>query len=562
MSAPQNRALKLNKIFNGIIHGGTKLIPQSAPLFLEAICLQEEPVHCISKIISSKMGLDSVQASMRFDLSPTFLNGSGCSFLQYIQAPELQNISGGDFLNQVILKIVDPPIFWTAFIGAFRSGSLSEGAQLSFAWLLLQLISLPGEKAMPYREISLDPDILNAILSSSKSETRSIGRKIKHITDTFLTGTNVNSNYGPGGRHDNDFVDFRKISILPTADEIIAVEPAFLRTSDELEDPDTEGTRLAMYLDNQFRLLREDMLFEMKEELQIAFGKKKGHHRGVVFDGLTLLDVFCGSAAKRSKQWGLVFKCHHDLWQMKKDKPKDRKKYLIDNNKILKHQSLACLVVDNDVVAFTTINRDEELLAKSPPIIIVQIEGETTTVNALLRLKTGQSVKLIQIDTAVFSYEPILKALQATKAVPLSPELLFWNKKHELERPPSYLSTMRAVKYIQTGSRRNLQELLNTPRPIILDGSQAASLLTGLTQNVSIIQGPPGERCYCDTSIYSRVHIISQVPESPSSEQYSPKFFMTFRRRQSSSSAIPTMLSISSSKISLILVYLLQAWFV
>ena len=495
MSVPQSRILKLNKIFNEVIHGNTELIPRNAALFLEAICLQQEPVHCINRIISSKMGLDPVQASMRFDLSLTFLNGSGCSFLQYIQAPELQNISGGDFLNQVILKIVDPPIFWMAFLAAFRSGLLSEDAQSSFAWLLLQLISLPGAQATPYREISQDSDILGAILSSSKSETRSIGHKIKHIVDTFLTGANVDSGYGPGGRHDNDFVDFRQISILPTADEIISTQPAFLRTSEELNDPETENSRLAMYLDNQFRLLREDMLYEMREELKIAFGKKKGHHRGVVFDGLTLLAVSCGPASKRSK-WGLVFECHHDLRQMKTVNPKDRKKYLIDNHKILKHQSLACLVVDDDVAAFTTINRDEELLAKNPPVVIVQIEGESATVNTLLRLKTGQSIKLIQIDTAVFSYEPILKALQATKEVPLSSELLFWKENDKLVNPPSYLTTMHVVRYIQEAPRQNLQELLKTPRPITLDRSQAASLITGLAQNVSIIQGPPGTLCH------------------------------------------------------------------
>ena len=152
--------------------------------------------------------------------------------------------------------------------------------------------------------------------------------------------------------------------------------------------------------------------------------------------------------------------------------------------------------MDDDVAAFTTINRDEELLAKDPPVVIVQIEGESATVNTLLRLKTGQSIKLIQIDIAVFSYEPILKALQATKAVPLSSELLFWKENDKLANPPSYLKTMRVVRYIQEGPRRNLQELLETPRPITLDRSQAASLITGLAQNVSIIQGPPGTLCY------------------------------------------------------------------
>ena len=31
-----------------------------------------------------------------------------------------------------------------------------------------------------------------------------------------------------GPRHNNDFEDFRKISVIPTKDEIFCLEPAFL----------------------------------------------------------------------------------------------------------------------------------------------------------------------------------------------------------------------------------------------------------------------------------------------------------------------------------------------
>jgi hypothetical protein len=38
----------------------------------------------------------------------------------------------------------------------------------------------------------------------------------------------------------------------------------------------------------------------------------------------------------------------------------------------------------------------------------------------------------------------------------------------------------------------NLKPILGTPKDIKLDSSQARSLISGLTQKVALIQGPPG----------------------------------------------------------------------
>jgi len=266
-SLMDNRTSKLNKLFGAILYGQQTVTIQNAPLFLEAICAQSDPADCVSKLITSKAGLASVQAAMRSNLSSTFLNGAATALLKYIQAPELATISRGDFLGQLVLKIVEPPIFWSPFIAAFRAKELQEDAQLCFAWLLLQLVSLPGEAANKYREFAKDPALLNMLLTSSQLDTRTFGSKIKHIIVACSLGAAVdNDEVGPGGQHNNDFVNFHEITILPTTDEIAFNKPAFLHPSAQLEDPETEDTCMAMYLDNQSRLLREDMLYEMREE--------------------------------------------------------------------------------------------------------------------------------------------------------------------------------------------------------------------------------------------------------------------------------------------------------
>ena len=72
------------------------------------------------------------------------------------------------------------------------------------------------------------------------------------ILASSLTSANADFGQGPGGRHDNDFEDFRAISILPTANEIASTERAFLRPADVLNDHNTKESRISIHLDNQF----------------------------------------------------------------------------------------------------------------------------------------------------------------------------------------------------------------------------------------------------------------------------------------------------------------------
>jgi len=434
---------------------------------------------------------------MRVDTSLTFLNGSATSFLDYIQAPDLKMISGGEFLRQIILKIVEPPIFWTPFTRAYKAGTLEMNGQRSFAWLLLQLIALPADEAKPYRTLAEDPSILNSLLSSPHLDIRNIAQSMKHLLTTVSTFPVIDIEDGPGGRHDNDFSDFRQIAIIPTADEIMSAQPPFLRHSEMLEDPETEKDRIAMYLDNQFRLLREDMIYEMREETQIITGKKKGRSRGFTVNGLTVVKIHPEDPnGSRYCQWGIAFQCKQDLWQFTKDKPKNRKAYLNDNRNIFRHQSSACLIIDGDIIAFPTVNRDEDLLAHRPPIVVLQFEGETSVVQTLVKMKAASQTKLVQIDSAIFSFAPILKGLQETQCMPLAPELLFWKDGNDISHPLSRLA--RIVHEVQTDRRRDLRTVLQTTKPVVLDESQAESFISGLTQKVSLIQGPPGNWIFVD----------------------------------------------------------------
>ena len=286
------RLARLSRFFNEVIHGRKPVTTSTiGRLFIEAICSQPDPAACVSKILSSTSGLSALQTSVRFDTSVSFLNNHGSKLLLYLQEESLRTIGSGSVLAKILLQMVEPPYFWDAYTKAFREGSLDAVAISSYAWLLFQLISLPGDWASVPTQLVKNPDILEKILASSDNDTRLIGYKIQHSLPLNLSQNSPDADARPGGRHDNDHADYRQISIMPTGDELLSRERSFFRTADFLDDPENLLSRSCFHIDNQFRLLREDMLGEIREELATMQGRKSGYHKGTTIDNLRLSGV-------------------------------------------------------------------------------------------------------------------------------------------------------------------------------------------------------------------------------------------------------------------------------
>ena len=512
------RAAKLSKFFDSIVAGTEALTPQNNALFLDSISSSPDPAGCVHAILDSAKGLQALRKSLAFDTSAAFLNKSAPKLLHTLAAPEIAAINGGSYVQKLIECIIQPPTtFWGAFLRAFQANQLEPDAQESFAWLLLQLVLLPINKAKPYKKLAKDPSIINILLDSPRSRVRSIAAKIKHVANHSGSTPRNELLNGPGGRHDNDHIDFRQISVLPTADELdFKSEKAFLRPSSWLEDPATEKNRLSTHLDNQFRLLREDMVAEMREEVQTVLGKKNGKLRGFEINGLVLKDLYykksdeerstdSGSNGNnrdnRGKNerdyqwtpWAFTFECKSGFWQFKRYKDAEaREAHLKENPRFLRHQSLTCLIADGEVVAFPSIVRDEKLLAKARPILVLRFDnGKQGITNALIRVPKAKHVKLYHVDTAVFAYEPILTALQLKHSMPLEREILFFKGGMALHppihQPKAVVATIRAA------PTQNLQRILGTRQPVYLDLAQTDALTNALSRKVALIQGPPGK---------------------------------------------------------------------
>jgi hypothetical protein len=482
------RSIKLRSLFTGVIKGEKSIDGNNARLFLEAICDQDNKGLCIQKIQASEHGRAAFQSAISSSTELPFLQGSVTAILRYLAALELKTLCGGAVLQQIILNFVEADLIWDALMNAFKSGQLVGEGEEAFSWLLLELLSLPKEKATTFVPLAQDGGIKKRLLESSIQEVRLRGQRIVHIVGNLIAG-HSNRASGPGGRHDNDFSEINKIMILPTADELSAKDP-YLPRAHETNSLAQRPDGLAFHIDGQFRLLREDMLREMREEIQIALGTRQGQRRAFSIEYLSMAGVHCDGR----NEWAIQLQCMNDLPQMPKKSESARRKFLKDNPKYLKHESLTCIIADDEVVTLGTLIREEDLLVMQPPILCMQIPGADSH-RALHCIKGAKVVKLVQLSTAVFSYAPILKQLKEIKELPFEHEILRWTTNSKPEPPTYELSSviMDLMKTMLRNPSFDIQDALQLPGITKLDKSQAACFIAGMLQRLSLIQGPPGE---------------------------------------------------------------------
>ena len=481
------RGNKLRALFGRVLSGKEGITSTNATLFLEAVCDQDNRSLCVQRLVGSSHGFTSLQSALGSDTSVAFLNGSITAWLRYLEGPELRTLCGGDVLKQLMLKFVEVNLVWDAFIAAFYSDELADEGNIAFSWLLCELVSLPKEKALTFAPLALEERIRKRLLESTLQEVRLRGQKIVHIVNN-LSAKHENSLDGPGGRHDNDFADIRAIEILPTSDELASKDP-YLPRAEEINEHGSLPDGLAFHLDGQFRLLREDMLRDLRDELQIAHNVKKGRRKGLSVEHLKLAGVQCDGRSP----WSLHLRCTQDLPQMPKKNEQIRKQFLQENKKFLRHESVACIVVDEKQVTLGTIIREEDLLVKNPPVLCLHIPAKELE-RALRCLISAKSVKLIQLSTAVFAYAPILKQLQEIKEISVEDEILHWKSGAPLRAPDYHLSPeiIRVLDKLAVDPSHDLCNALQLSSPVKLDQAQALCFLSGLRDKVSLIQGPPG----------------------------------------------------------------------
>ncbi|KAF4541079.1 AAA family ATPase [Lasiodiplodia theobromae] len=489
-ASPANaRTSRLSAFLHSVIKGKRAVTKaRDATLLIEAICDQPDHTACVEKLVASDAASDSLRAGLRFDISDAFINNELQNLLSYLSDPLLKHLCNGDFLRRLLVLVVDPPSLWHAVVEAFKGNRLSPKTEQSFAWLLLELLSWNSNAPLNLQSVAQHAVASERFTKSDNGDLRSLGYRIKHVLHTKSVGSTPASS-GPGGRHDNDFTDFRQIAIYPTEHELVSKERPFYRRADAVDEAPPDQ-RTGIHLDNQFRLLREDMLAELREDLKIS-QSKKGRRKNLRLRGLSLAGSHCG-AERRRQAFAITVRCTSGLERLTEVPLSKRKSFLNEDKKFLKHQSFGCLMNNDQVVAFATLERVQDNLLRDPPIVTLRIPDTRALERALLTLKVSNKVDFVLINTAMFAYEPILECLQAKVELPLAEELLSLSEEAGTRCRSSRICPDDVADRIAEAGGQGLDDILSLPKPVNLDESQTKSLLSGLRQTVSLIQGPPG----------------------------------------------------------------------
>ncbi|OTA58433.1 P-loop containing nucleoside triphosphate hydrolase protein [Hypoxylon sp. EC38] len=483
------RSRMLDKCFYKILEGKWRIGKlEDSRKFLESILNRADKPDCIERLASSESGQAALHKCLTFDLSADFVNTHVSNLLQFLADPSLKRVCDGELLNQVLWVMVDPPLFWNSLVQHMRTKRLEPQAVEGFAWLLLQLVLLPQSQSTTFRQTAESLLQDGTLEKSGSSIATGLFQKIRALIQHTKPGANADlvGDFSPGGRHDNDFINYHDISILPTRSELHSTErPFYMQASAVFEA--TNANRAFSHLDNQFRLLREDMLAEMREDLKSMKSKtKRPSWKNMVIRNLTL-ESLDKQAMLNDRPCTLVLKCENDILDMGRASAEVRKKELKKTPAFLRHQSFGCLMKNDVLLAFATLDRDEDKLSLMPPLLCLQVIGADMLGEVFTALRDG-TVDFLLATTPIFAYEPILERLKRKTDIELGHDILV----HSKDSKESAIKPVSVIEALEASSGSNLQPLLQTTKAINLDPSQVTALIYGLKYQTCQIQGPPG----------------------------------------------------------------------
>ncbi|KAF3914170.1 hypothetical protein AA313_de0210225 [Arthrobotrys entomopaga] len=490
----------------------------TAVCFIRAIIRQhgekDSTEDCLTALSSVGTGLCNLVDALTYSLDdPQFLNESVGQFLVFLghkykaNDPALERINFDNMVRMVMQRIVRQcQTTLLALADATKKAKLNSASLEGFAWFLTEYIEFSITPPEYIEDIVHDKDVLDKFCDATANQyIRQFGNKLRYWDNCEGSKKQRAANgYGPGGRHDNDCENIRDISIMPTPDEIHSRKSPYLpKLRDSLNQ---EGlARIGTHLDCNFRLLREEMLNEFRSDFR-EFIKDGGYKSSV------------NNVSERSKlvlenvQWGgWDYECcvkhrkfgvrlHVDSQEiMKRLKiSKGSFSHLLseDSNFPYRNNSVACLVIDDEIAGFGHLNRDVECLREAPACVILTLDS-TKTIEFLLtkvykavvnKPEDAAKFKLICVDTPVFAHEPILQRLQAMREIPLAEELLHFKKGDKIAKTTCFPE--HKIKSILPG--KPLRDFLKVSTAMVMDKAQGKAVLSSVQNKVSLIQGPPG----------------------------------------------------------------------
>ncbi|RIA86082.1 hypothetical protein C1645_780424 [Glomus cerebriforme] len=470
----------------------------------------------------------------------------------------IKEASVNETVHKIVQRLQNASNAWkNSLLAEHQSSSGSEDA----------LVSDP-EKRQYYFDI-LDHEMtrLNYVLSDGRRSLAAAKREAKNdVTSEIVLESRKMAKmnelerlYDPPGelskdgpRHDNDFLEISKISIIPTKDEILASRepslPSFM-----LDHPDSLPDGIARLLDMQFRLLREDMLnpirlgisrFLMdldKNKSQVKKLREEGgrfrYDKGDISGDLNVYANIRFVSINVHKYRGFISRVAFTPPKIKSAKDEKNRLHYWERSKKLMSGSLICVLWQNEnslnnnetnpmpthsLYFGVVVEKNEKLLSRYETEAMIDVHFIESSIYPIVLedISMGRNhparIKRFMVEsTGVYfeSYNHILKTLQATNPsdVPFRQYLISsLERSRQITRVATPLYT-RAPRFhfdlsillknpydslflnVQDDtSRENAIKKLTIPDVSTLDETQARALVDALSREIALIEGPPG----------------------------------------------------------------------
>jgi hypothetical protein len=256
--------------------------------FLQCVVAFKDPLEVVSLLVDHKdLGIEVLKRS----LSVVVVENTSC-LLEFLEFLGLEKLSIGSAKLHTLLCY--KAAFKTpGLLGVLEKNisSRTEKEKATIAWFLVAVCRDDADARA-------NPTVIRIAEALSAME----GKAIQAMMTLILPSSGGSDGGGGGGdtfhgrvsnleelralepQHDNDFpLDYRSIQIVPTADEInhrVNVPTNFGKITSE-----------AGLLDRQFRLLRDDMLGPILEEIDAHIATPGKNKRAKIFQHPVLVDV-------------------------------------------------------------------------------------------------------------------------------------------------------------------------------------------------------------------------------------------------------------------------------
>lgn len=350
-------------------------------------------------------------------------------------------------------------------------------SSLSKCYNVIVLLKQIREKYIPNDEL----------LNKNIQELETLKDAVQKERDKMQESMNKTSN-GKRRKNNEDKQppeNFRLLTILPSDKDLQWDEKPFLRANKAKGKYDN----LDMYLDIQFRLLREDYIQPLRHGIRqykegITGGANIKKFKDIrLYFNVQILNPVCTSS-------GICYVLQFDTEQFKKMNWNASKRLI--------YGSLVCLSTDDFDTLFFGIITERKLKDLENGQIQVIFER-----NDEAEIRSNVFYTMAETTAYFEAYRHILTGLQEMKdSMPLQKYII---QCETVVKPPRYLlghgvaaydfSPVLTVNAVKKGQK--LYPVLNTNRwpdesDVIFDTSQLDALKVALTKELALIQGPPG----------------------------------------------------------------------